>query len=498
MSTIDDITNKKKTLSDIDSKEIEKMIGITPKFALLNRLITRDLNNYRSSPTFYKYTKQDIQKYIKDPYHYEKELRRALQYVYIASPHFRRVIQYFTGLTLWAYTVEPYRIDPKKANIDTVSRNYRKVLNMLASMNIKTQCAKILTVCLREDVFYGTFWITSDNITIQQLPSDFCAITTVEGNVPNVTFNFSYFSARESMLDFYPEEFRTKYNWYRENRTSPWIELDAPRSFAIKATSDILDYPIPPFAGLLREIYDIEDFTDMKLAKTALDNYAMLAMTLPMDDEGNWLLDYDKAKDFWYNLDSVLPDEIGSVLTPMSIDKISFERSNNSDSDTISEAEQNLFTAAGVSSLLFNNAKASANALLLSIKVDQELTYGIVKSIGDAINRLLQSQTYGKYFRVNFLNVSEFNKKDAGEAYIKAASYGFPTISMYAASQGLDQAEIDSMSFLEGTVLQFQDWFRPIQSSTQMSIDDSDSTPGAPRKDMEDLSDSREVNQEEE
>ena len=38
-------------------------------------------------------------------------------------------------------------------------------------MSIKTQFPKILTVCLREDTFYGTMWVTNDNITIQQLPS---------------------------------------------------------------------------------------------------------------------------------------------------------------------------------------------------------------------------------------------------------------------------------------------------------------------------------------
>lgn len=496
MSKIEEITKTPEQKSVFSESDISKMFRIPSRFAILNRLIARDLNNYRSVPSFYKYTKKDIKTYIADPYHYEKELRRALQYIYIASPHFRRLIQYFTGLTMWAYIVSPYKIDPKKANDDTTSRNYRKVLNFLSSMNLKTQGEKILEVCLREDVFYATVWITNDCVTIQQLPSDFCAITTVESNVANVTFNFSYFSARESLLEFYPEEFRIKYEWYKNNRLSPWIELDSPTSFAIKAAFDILEYPLPPFAGLLRAIYDIEDYTDMKLAKTALDNYAMLAMRLPMDDDGNWLLDYDKAKDFWQNLDSVLPDEIGSVLTPMEIDKIDFERSNNTDKDTITEAEQNMFTAAGVSSLLFNNARASANALLLSIKVDQELTFSIVKKIGDAINRLLQAQPFGKYFKVTFLNVSEFNKKDAGDAYLKAASYGLPTISMFAASQGLDQSEIDSMSYLEGTVLQFQDWFRPILSSTQMSSDDVTSEPGRPRKDIGELSDSREENQE--
>ena len=358
--------NETEVRTDNGSEVPAGYIGISGKFALLNHLITRDLNNDTSKPTFSLYSKSDIQTYLSNPYTYEKQLRRAVTYIYGASSHFRRLIQYFAGLNDCSYVVEPYRVDPKKANIKTMNNNYRKVLNMLSSMNMKTQLPKILTVCLREDVFYGTLWVTNDNITIQQLPSDYCAISAVEGNVLNVSFDFSYFDSHQEFLNYYPTEFSTKYKIYQKNRTTRWIELDSPTSFAVKCNTDILAYPIPPFAGILREIYDIEDYKQLKVTRTALENYAMLVMSLPMDDDGRWLIDFDKAKDFWRNLDAVLPPEIGSILTPMPITKIGFEKANTKDTDTIAEAEQHLFTASGVQSALFNNDKASANALLLS------------------------------------------------------------------------------------------------------------------------------------
>ena len=476
-------------------------IGISSKFAILNKLITRDLNNNTNAPTFSLYTKDNITTYLSNPYRYERQLQRAITYIYGASPHFRRLIQYFVGLSDLAYIVSPYRIDPRKANVRTVNNNYRKTLNALSSMSIKTQFPKILTVCLRNDTFYGTLWVTNDDITVQQLPSDYCAISSIEGNVLNVTFNFSYFDSHQDLLQFYPPEFEQKYRLYQSQRTVRWIELDSPTSFAIKCNNDILDYSIPPFVGLLREIYDLEDYRQLKLSKTALENYAMVSMTLPMDKNGDWGIDLDKAKEFWRNLDAVLPEEVGSVLTPMPLDKISFERSHTGDTDTIAQAEQNLFTAAGVSTLLFNNDKASANALLLSIKTDQNLTFGIVKSIEDMVNRYIQAQSYGKNFKVTFLNVSEYNRKEVGDAYLKAAQCGLPTISMYAASQGLGQAELDTMSFLETQVLGLQDLFRPLQNSSQMSSSDINNNGatdegGAPHKDIGELTDSGEESSE--
>lgn len=482
----------------IKSANKDGMIGISGKFAAINKLITRDLNSNRNTPIFSLYSKDDITKYLANPYTYEQYLRRAVTYIYGASSHFRRLIQYFVGLTDLAYVVSPYRVDPSSANIKTVNRNYRKVLNALSSMSIKTQFPKILTVCLREDTYYGTMWVTGDSITIQQLPSDYCSISSIEGNVPNVTFNFSYFDAHSDLLDFYPDEFRRKYNVYKKNRTSRWIELDAPTSFAVKCNNDILDYSIPPFAGILREIYDIEDYKQLKLAKTALENYAMVVMTLGMDEDGNWSLDYDRAKEFWRNLESVLPEEIGSVLSPMPINKISFEKSNTGDTNTVADAEHNLFSAAGVSSLLFNNDKASANALLLSIKADQSITYGIVKSIEDVINRFIQYQGYGKNFKVTFLDVSPFNRKEMGDQYLKACQYGVPMISYYCASQGLGQAEMDCMNFLENTVLNLTERFKPLHSSSTQSDSGKGATDqgGAPTKDIGDLSESGEQNRE--
>lgn len=491
--------------SDFNSTDAGGYIGISHKFAALNRLITRDLNNVKSTNVFYLYNKSQIIDFLKDPNKYEKELRAAINYIYGASSHFRRLIQYFSSLTDLAFVVSPFKIDPKSANVKSVGRNYRKILNVMSSMNVKTQFPKIISTCLREDVFYGTMWVTNDNITIQQLPPDRCKISVIEGNVPNVSFDFQYFDTNGDLLDYYPDEFRAKYELYRErdkkgrqgSKVMRWQELDSPTSFAVKCTNEILDYPLPPFAGILREIYDIEDYKQMKLSKTALENYAMVVMSLGVDKDGNWQMDLQKAKEFWRNLDDVLPEEIGSVLTPMPLNKISFEKSNTGDTDTIAEAEQNLYTAAGVSSLLFNNSKASANALLLSIKADQALTFGIVQSIEDVVNRYIQSLSYGKNFKVTFLDVSPFNRKEASDAYLKAAQYGLPTLSMYAAAQGLGQAEFDAMSFLENTVLGLTEMFEPLKSSaTRSAADAEESEGGAPQKSIDELTDSGEQSRE--
>jgi hypothetical protein len=484
-------------ISKVVAPEVDNITKLSLTYQQMARLILRDLNNNNNrNPVFSIYSKDDIVKFLANPYTNAKNLRKAVEYIYVASMHFRRLIDYFVGLTDLAYIVSPYKIDPKKANDRIVGINYRRVLDTLTSMSIKTQFGKIIKVCLKDDIFYGTLWITKDVITVQQLPSDYCEISSIEGNVFNVQFNFSYFDTYPQYLDYYPEEFKKRYNDYKNKLSPKWQELSCPNTFAIKCNYEIPEYPIPPFAGLLREIYDLEDYRNLKLAKTELENYALLAMKLPMDDEGNWQIDYDKAVDFWRNLSGVVPEEVGTVLTPMDIDKISFERSGAQDPDTIAEAENALFGAAGVSSLLFNNPKASANALLLSIKVDQALTYSIVKSIEDMVNRFIQYQSYGKNFKVTFLNTSDFNRKEVADQYLKACQYGMPFISAYCATVGLGQAEMDGMSYLETDILELPKMFEPLIASSQMSSSDitdgSSEEGGRPEMEIGERSDSGE------
>lgn len=474
-------------MEETETYDIQDCLRLPKRFSVINKMIMRDLNERTQSPQFYLYTKTQIIDFLKDPAKNEKQLRNAVIYLYGASSHFRRLIQYFVSLSDLSYVVSPSKIDTATAKPATINRNYRRVLNLLTSMDIKNQFEKILTVCLREDVFYGTFRETTDSTIIQQLPSDYCAISVVEDNVPNVTFDFSYFNRNANMLPLYPEEFTERYNAYRKDNKLRWQELNSPNSFAVKANKDILSYALPPFAGILREIYDLEDFKQLKLTKEELENYALLVMSLGINGNGDWQIDLNKAKEFWHNLDSVLPEEVGSVLSPMPINKISFERTHAGDVDAVAEAEDALFSAAGVQSLLFNNSRASANALLLSIKVDQALTFSIVKGIDCAVNRFVHRHGYGKYFKVTFLDVSPFNRKEAGDAYLKACQYGIPMVSYYCASQGLLQSDMDAMNFLEDTVLHVKERFKPLQSSNTMSSSTGD--PGRPESDMEDLTD---------
>ena len=202
-------------------------------FRALEKLIWRDLNNNPKSQTFYKYTKDNIVEYLKDPQKNEKQLRNAVIYMYGASSHFRRLIQYFVGLSDLSYFILPYGIDASSAKGD-LRKKFLKASDYVSKFDIKRQCKDILTVCLREDVYYCTAREIGNKITFQQLPSDYCKISSMSDNVCNVTFDFSYFDADQALIDYYSHEFSTKYAAYQKDRTQRYQDLEPSFSFAIK------------------------------------------------------------------------------------------------------------------------------------------------------------------------------------------------------------------------------------------------------------------------
>jgi hypothetical protein len=184
-------------------------------------------------------------------------------------------------------------------------------------------------------------------------------------------------------------------------------------------------------------------------------------------------MDFEKAKEFWNNLANELPDEIGSILSPMPINKIDFRPSGTADVDRVAESESHMFSAAGVSSQLFNDANASSSSLKLSIISDQNLTYSVVKSIESVLTRLLQNQPFGKNFKVNMIDCSPVDRDSKAELVLKAAQNGLPTISLYCAMLGINQLEMEGLNFLEDNLLDLKNKLMPLKTSSTLSSEDS-------------------------
>jgi hypothetical protein len=116
--------NNQKTLEERAFEQYAKLA-----FANLKKTMIQDLkNNRKESVIFAEYPIEKVVTMLKNPQKNEKELRSMSNFLYITSPHYRRLTNYYAKLPTYNHIVVPSNL-PKKINVKTyriIQKSMRK------------------------------------------------------------------------------------------------------------------------------------------------------------------------------------------------------------------------------------------------------------------------------------------------------------------------------------------------------------------------------------
>lgn len=463
-------------------------------FAQISGMIVKDLNDTSSGQQLTKsYTSSNISQYLGNPSRYPKELAGMSTALYNASPHYKRLINYFANMPNLDYIIEPYGVDFSRSINEKSFRNaYKKAIDLVELMNIKHEFKKVMKVAWIRDTFYGYEFQTKDSYFIKELPNEYCKISSIEDGVYNIGFNFQYFDRVPAQLNFYPKEFKSMYNKWKNGSQKQWQELDSSKTVVIKVNEDIVD-DLPPFVGVFKSIYDIEDYKALKLASTTMNNYKFIVQKIPIRDKSernnDFLIDLNNVTMFHNKTSATLPDGIGLITTPFEVETINFSK-DTSETDNVQEAEREFYASAGTSSFLFNNNGSSSSSLTKSILVDEAEVFTLLRQIERHINRKIKKEVKGTFnFRVKILNTTVQNKDSVIEKYLQSAQYGLPVKLMLGSALGLSPSSMTSMAYLENVILDLTNQLIPLSSShTQSGNIDATDEGGRPQSSEDSLS----------
>lgn len=458
------------------------------KYANLAGIKLRDLENNKDyNPTYRKYTKSQIISYLENPASYEQQLRQMSQYLFNISNYYRRLIQYFAGMSTFSYIVVPYGVDySKNVNLNKFRKGYYAVTNQLEKMNIRHEFSRALMVAFRDDIYYGYVWETNDSYTFQQLDADYCKISSIEDGVYNFAFNFGYFDSNKERLPNFPPEFTTMYNAYKVDNKLKWQELPSENSVCLKVNEQSY-VPVPPFVSLFSALADIEDYRAISKDASEVNNYKALCLEIPIGSDGTFLIDYDLCKEFYDMMCNVLPENIGAFMSPMKVTDWNFEKSGAvSGTDEVAAAENSMWQQAGVNKILFGGGEdPSSSTLNLSTINDQMIVFMMMRQIERWINRKLKSVSSSIKFKINILDVTYFNRVEMHNQYLKDGQYGLPVRSAIMATAGYSPSDLENLSYLENTVLELNKNEVPLTSSNTQSAADNEG--GRPTNESEGL-----------
>lgn len=102
-----------KELTQDEQKELLNQYA-RMSFSNLKRSILQDLiDNKNESVIYKKYDKERVISILENPQKNEKSIRELSNYLYITSSHYRRLVDYFSSILLYNYTVIPTRVQKK-------------------------------------------------------------------------------------------------------------------------------------------------------------------------------------------------------------------------------------------------------------------------------------------------------------------------------------------------------------------------------------------------
>ncbi|WP_143322770.1 hypothetical protein [Clostridium sp. HBUAS56010] len=476
---------EQKSLEQIAQEKFQQMA-----FANLKKNIVQDLINNRNESVIYrKYDKGQVVRMLENPQSSEKELRNMSNFLYIVSSHYRRLINYYASLPKFNYTIIPTNL-PSKIEKKKYKDTYGRVCNLYKKYNLKHECFKIMQSVFRDGVFYGLIHETSDSFYIRPFNPDYAKISSIEDGTCTFSINLDYFTQKDTFLSEYGTEIETAYYKYKGNKKAGtkgnsslrWYEPT--NGICIKADENDLSHSVPIFIGLILGVLDIEDYKMLKKAKKEIDNYKVLAMKMDTDENGVPKMDYDLAIKYYNQASANVPEGIGLILSPFTINDFTFQSSSTAESDAANEAEEDFWFGSGTSPLLFGSSKnTSSSSLNLSIKPDESVSFSILEQIQRYFNKKIKKMDLPYSFEMKFLEQSIFNEKDVQDTYLKAGQYGVSGAKLlYANSIGLEPSDISGMSYLEDEILGVgtKIYKRPLISSNTLSNGETGKTAGKP------------------
>ena len=420
------------------------------------------------------------------PYSYEYSLRALSRYLYIISPHYKRLINYFSQILTYNYTVKAGKVYTKKVAKNKYRNNFYDVVNFAEKMGIKKEAEKMIRIALRDGIAVGVMVYASKSQSGYFVPFEpkGIRIRSIEDGVYIPSIYLPMFSGNEDLLNGYGSDIAKAYKKYKEKLKNGKVITDSDmwyefkNGFALVADDTDPYHFLPYFGNLIIDVLRLKDAQDIQAQHDENSNYKALSAKVDTDDDGVPKMPYQDVKQYYDQMADELPNGIGLLVSPWTISDHSFQESATADRDAALSAVNNFWRSAGMpNTLMGGGTLTTASAMLLAVKPDEALSFSLLGQFEKIINREIKLMNHDYLFKVSFLYQSIFNCTEVQNNLSKGAQYGLPVKMDYAASLGLTPCETIGASYLEDELLGLSSnvWTTPLVSSNTQSAFTSDS-----------------------
>lgn len=482
-------------------------------------MLTPDLMNQRMKDTSFSpiaLSSEDLKKALDDPKNSEESLRSMVEYMEILSSPFRRIIDYMESMLALDYTYTVTNVDePSEYKSRGFKKDQKAVFDWLDRFDHQNHFRTISRQLLRNEIFVACLRDEGGQIVIQELPLQYCKITSKWDYGYLISFNFMYFVQAGVDIDLYPEFFKKKFsdlfdkknNVQKYNPHVPpelrgkseyayWVDLPPQVAFVFKLDPSITT-AVPKYASLLPEFIDQNYIRSLQKAMLTSSSSKVLLGQVPMLKDTKTkiadmiAIDSTTLARFLALVKSSLSDSLKVAAAPLEDMKaISFEGDNELYDSWLRAA----ISSSGINSSLIYSSKLKANAIesQLSFQSDSlSLEQALYPQFNSFFNYFVGKIKDKKKYKYQFEfegNAYYLDRKQRFENAMSLANLGIVLPQKIAASQGMKpQSFIRMME--ESKASGFTDLLTPMISAFQQSGNQNNESNGRPKKSDSELGD---------
>ena len=430
------------------------------------------------------YTKEEVQNIITSgSITQQKQLSRDYFY---KDGFYKRIIIHYASLLKYMGILIPNPTNGKKLTTPFIKKRYYNAMNYIEIMNIVSFCENCALRALIDGSYYGIILkLDKETFSVLDLPGNYC-VSNFKDSYGNdlIEFDVTYFDSifdtesRKEALNAYPKIISDYYKKYKNGKVkSKWMLIPSEMGICFPF------YDGKPF--FLNTIPASIDYDEAVETERERDKEEIIIQKIPHLNEGQLLFEPDEAEEMHRGAVGMMKGNKNvSVLTTYAdVDAIVSKTSADSASNNLEKMMNNVYAQANTSSQFFSSKSnlTVEYSVKNNIAMMMQLAHKFEKFITNVINKNFSNANIT--FQYLMLPISYYNEKEFIDNSFKLANSGYSFL-LPALALGISQSNLSNIKDLENDLLELDKKLIPLSSS----FTQSNSSPGAPTKNIEDKS----------
>lgn len=403
-----------------------------------------------------KFKVTDVLKYLEDPLKNSTDLQNLSNYLMNTNGIYSRLINHFSNIPTFDYMLYPSILKNKSGtNSKKLKDQYIDTATFLEKFNLSFNFRWMCKDLFKEGELYIFKVEDSQGIVIKKMPNECCRISSIENNLCRFSIDLQKLGGKayEGTL---PDEIQSLVEKFNQGSFKDedlvegrWFEIEKD-GVAFNIISPMLYKGYPPFAYLFDALIHVDEIKQLHYTSAKLENLKIIHQRVPVNDQGDFLIDINLIKQYHNETKKHLPDGIAITTNPLSMESIVLNKSNTQGINYRHDLIESIFDDAGVNNELFNGKKSSNEAIALGAKTDEMLLLPILNMFENYINAEIVANKKSSPWRVKLLNSTQFNeekmlKNSRENLTVGGSRLEFMSLNHYTPLQAMNVLEAEAL-----------------------------------------------------